>query len=106
MNTHKTVRLLLTLALYGLPMLLCAQGGGGYIPSGDQAYTAFGGLWTMLQEFAGVLLLIGCVIAGIIWMFGKPSLAIGVLAGSVVIFGGPFLIGLIKDGLGGGTFGQ
>lgn len=67
--------------------------------SSQEAVDQFETLFRTFQVFAGVLLLIGCVIAGIMFMTGKTSMAIMVFGGAVVIFGGSFLVGLVRDAL-------
>jgi type IV secretory pathway VirB2 component (pilin) len=58
---------------------------------------SFYGLLASLHNFAIVLMAIGIVVAGLFWMGGRPQLAIGVLGGSVVLFGAPAFVGLVSN---------
>ncbi len=69
------------------------------VPDSSQATTKFGNLAGSLQVFAGVLLLIGCVFAGIMFMTGKSQMAIMVFMGAAVVFGGAYIVGLIMGAL-------
>ena len=69
------------------------------VPDPSQATTKFGNLAGSLQVFAGVLLLIGCVFAGIMFMTGKSQMAIMVFLGAAVVFGGAYIVGLIMGSL-------
>ena len=69
------------------------------VPDPSQATTKFGTLAGSLQVFAGVLLLIGCVFAGIMFMSGKSQMAIMVFLGAAVVFGGAYIVGLIMGSL-------
>ena len=69
------------------------------VPDSSQATAKFGNLAGSLQVFAGVLLLIGCVFAGIMFMTGKSQMAIMVFLGAAVVFGGAYIVGLIMGAL-------
>lgn len=69
------------------------------VPDSSQATTKFGNLAGSLQVFAGVLLLIGCVFAGVMFMSGKSHMAIMVFLGAAVVFGGAYIVGLIMGAL-------
>ena len=69
------------------------------VPDSSQAAAKFGNLAGSLQVFAGVLLLIGCVFAGIMFMTGKSQMAIMVFLGAAVVFGGAYVVGLIMGAL-------
>lgn len=55
------------------------------------------------QQFALVLLCIGSCIAGLMFMIGKTEHANHVLIGAIVVCGGGFVVGLVKDALVGNT---
>jgi type IV secretory pathway VirB2 component (pilin) len=91
--------------IFVLAMFVCmadpvlAQSTSSVVPDSSQASGVFGTLFTTIQNFAGVLLVIGVVIGGLLWMANKPQIAIGVLVGTAIVFGGPYLVGLIQGGL-------
>jgi hypothetical protein len=74
---------------------------GGENYDADQASENFYSLFQTFQKFAGILLLIGTVLAGIMFITGKSNMAIMVFGGAVVVFGGSWIIGLIMEGVGG-----
>lgn len=65
----------------------------------QEAVDRFESLYKTLQVFGGVLLLVGCVICGILFTSGRTTSAIFLFGGTVVIFGGAFLVGLVRDSL-------
>lgn len=101
--------LTLSLVVLSLTDSVMAQGAGQLnVTDALESTTAnywFANLFKAIQNFAGILLVIGVVIAGLLWMANKPQFAIGVLIGSAVVFGGPYLVGLINGGLGSGVTG-
>jgi hypothetical protein len=74
---------------------------GGENYDAEEASQNFYSLFQTFQKFAGILLLIGTVLAGIMFITGKSNMAIMVFGGAVVVFGGSWIIGLIMEGVGG-----
>lgn len=72
------------------------QAAGTSLTSGN-AETEFKRLFTRLRSFAGFLLIIGIVVAGIFFVMGKHQMAIYVFVGAIVVYGGAFIIQLIND---------
>ncbi len=72
------------------------------MPSGAEAVPAFERLWLALKDFSLIGLAIGLIIGGLAWVFGKPTIAMGVFIAAFVMFGGPYIVGLIHDSLVGG----
>ncbi|MES2308400.1 MAG: hypothetical protein V4507_06025 [Verrucomicrobiota bacterium] len=69
------------------------------MPSGSDAEAKFTNLYLNLKRFAGVLLLIGLVIGAIMWFMGKTSVAIGVISGGLILYGGAYILALLRDSL-------
>jgi len=69
------------------------------MPSGADAEAKFTNLYLNLKRFAGVLLLIGLVIGAITWFMGKTSVAIGVISGGLILYGGAYILALLRDSL-------
>lgn len=79
-----------------VPLPLLAQSA---MPSGSDAEAKFTNLYLNLKRFAGVLLLIGLVIGAITWFMGKTSVAIGVISGGLILYGGAYILALLRDSL-------
>ena len=62
-------------------------------------------LYQSLKGWAGWILLIAVVFAGILAAFGSPKAAMGVAIACIIIYGGVWVIGMIRDSLSGGTAG-
>ena len=79
------------------------QGGMPQVLQEEQgAESKFTSLFRALRTFSLVLLLIGCVLAGVLFVMGKPQMAIGVLAAAIIIGGAPTVIEMIYSALQGG----
>jgi|GEM_PF-3951731 len=65
----------------------------------QDAMIHFRNLFKAVQRFSVVLLFLGIVLAGILFMTGKTSFFLMTLGGSVVVFGGPYIVGLVMDAL-------
>ncbi len=78
------------------PMPILAQSA---MPSGNDAEAKFTNLYLNLKRFAGVLLLIGLVIGAVMWFMGKTSVAIGVISGGLILYGGAYILALLRDSL-------
>ncbi len=85
-----------SLQAQNLPIPLLAQSA---MPSGSDAEAKFTNLYLNLKRFAGVLLLIGLVIGAIMWFMGKTSVAIGVISGGLILYGGAYILALLRDSL-------
>jgi len=59
----------------------------------------FTGLAQAFQTFASVLLIIGIILAGLMFMQGKTTFAYMTFAGAVVVFGGSYVVGMIATSL-------
>lgn len=79
-----------------IPIPLFAQSA---MPSGSDAEAKFTNLYLNLKRFAGVLLLIGLVVGAIMWFMGKTSVAIGVISGGLILYGGAYILALLRDSL-------
>ncbi len=106
----------LALSIYRMLLLLLLVGGGlapstqaqsvpipilaqSAMPSGNDAEAKFTNLYLNLKRFAGVLLLIGLVIGAVMWFMGKTSVAIGVISGGLILYGGAYILALLRDSL-------
>lgn len=104
------------LSIYRILLLLLLAGGGlttttqaqsvpipilaqSAMPSGNDAEAKFTNLYLNLKRFAGVLLLIGLVIGAVMWFMGKTSVAIGVISGGLILYGGAYILALLRDSL-------
>ena len=63
------------------------------------AEAKFGALQTRIKGFAVVVLLIMLVIAGLMAAFQKVQWAINIAIGSIILFGGAYIILLVSEGL-------
>lgn len=68
--------------------------------SAGEARSQFATLAGAMQGLAAVLLVIGCIIAGVMFITGKTDLALKILAGAIIVFGGVYIIKLVMTGLG------
>lgn len=68
------------------------------IPSVESASFAYSGFYRTLKKFAGILLLIGCVLAGLCYVAGKKDYAVSLFIGAFIIFAGSYLLGIIANG--------
>lgn len=66
---------------------------------GGQAESRFTSLANELQKFAWIILLVMVIIAGLMFLFGQQKMAFGVLVAGIIIGGGPYVIGVIYQGL-------
>jgi hypothetical protein len=64
-------------------------------PSGQTATSQFGKLFDNAKKLSAVLLAIGCIIGGIMFMTGAQEWAIRIFVGSVIVFGGAYVVSLI-----------
>ena len=105
---------LLTFALFGgflTPTSAQAQSTSGSdytqavaLPgTASDAESATQSLYQSLKGWAGWILLIAVVFAGILAAFGSPKAAMGVAIACIIIYGGVWVIGLIRDSLNGGA---
>ena len=76
------------------PTVVQAQGSA--MPDGEAAVSEFSELFRKVRTFAGILLLIAVVVAGILFVAGKQNAAILVFVGAVIVFGGAYVIGLVN----------
>jgi cytochrome c biogenesis protein CcdA len=56
-------------------------------------------LYSSLKSWAGWILLIAVVFAGILAAFGSPKAAMGVAIACIIVYGGVWVIGLIRSSL-------
>ena len=68
--------------------------------AGGQSQSKFVNLYKAVKGFAGILLLIGCVLSAIFFMMGKTSIAVMVFGGGVILYGGAYLIGIASSAFG------
>ena len=61
-----------------------------------KADAVFSSLYKALRNFAGFLLIIGVVVAGVLFIVGKPGPAMVVFVGAVVVYGGAYVIDLVN----------
>ncbi|MFZ5807218.1 MAG: hypothetical protein ACOY3I_08445 [Verrucomicrobiota bacterium] len=59
----------------------------------------FNNLYKKIRNFAGFLLIIATVVAGILFVTGKTTMAVTVFVGAVIVFGGAYVIELVMSGL-------
>ncbi len=69
----------------------------------SDAESATQNLYMGLKGWAGWILLIAVVFAGILAAFGSPKAAMGVAIACIIIYGGVWVIGLIRDSLNGSS---
>jgi hypothetical protein len=67
----------------------------------SDAENATKSLYMSLKGWAGWILLLAVVFAGILAAFGSPKAAMGVAIACIIIYGGVWVIGLIRDSLNG-----
>lgn len=72
---------------------------GSALTSGS-AEGEFKKLYQNIRSFAGFLLIIGTVLAGILFVTGKTTMAMAVFIGAVIVYGGAFVIQLVNDSFG------
>ncbi len=72
----------------------------GNVASAEAATQA---LYMGLKGWAGWVLLIAVVFAGILAAFGSPKAAMGVAIACIIVYGGVWVVGLIRDSLNGSS---
>lgn len=84
----------------GLSPISIQAAAGSSLTSGN-AETEFKRLFTRVRSFAGYLLIIGVVYAGVAFITGKTTLAISVFVGAIVVYGGAYVIDLVNQSFSG-----
>lgn len=74
-----------------------SDGGITDIPESSESTQQFQNWKQTIQKFAGILLLIACVLAGIMYAAGKKDFAMAVFIGAFVIYGGQYLLGVVAE---------
>jgi len=106
---------IVALGFFAIPTVGQAQGSGGGTLTADAGETGTaqtdatvraGQLFRQFRFFAGWILLIALVLAGLMAAFGQYKAAWGVAIAAIVIYGGTWIIGMIRESINSGGSGS
>jgi membrane protein YdbS with pleckstrin-like domain len=107
---------IVALGFFAMPTMTQAQIGGGGTGAGTDANAETGAegdaanrtsqLFRTFRVLAGWVLLVALVLAGLMAAFGQYKTAWGVAIAAIVIYGGTWVIGMIRESLNSGTTGS